>query len=80
MKPAADWTDEVRRALADYFQAVELQKSPDLDARPSLLPHFKKLDELCARPEVQSDGRLHHFLERKSYQKAAEHLEPMSGS
>ena len=61
---------QLLEALESYFQAVELQKQPTPEQRPALRPYVERLDTLTAQLLSEVDPQLHHFMVRKSYEKA----------
>jgi len=66
--------DQLKTALADYFEAIRLQKDPDPTRRPSLKKYFIELDTLAAKLPADCDPRLRHYMVQKSYEKALNFL------
>ncbi len=60
-------------ALVDLENAVA--SMPTANPKPSLLPHFTRLDELARALPRATDPTLLHYLHKKSYQKARLFLE-----
>ena len=60
-------------AVLDELEAAA-KAMPTADPKPSLLPLFARLDALAARLPADADPDLRHFLQRKSYEKARQHL------
>jgi hypothetical protein len=59
---------ELLDALAELdksFKAV-----PAIEAKPSLLLLFNRIDELAGQLPPGADSELRHYLQRKSYEKA----------
>jgi hypothetical protein len=64
---------EIYAALIELEETVQANRNAQ--AKTSLLPLFARLDELLTRLPKVSDPTLHHYLHRKSYEKARLHLE-----
>jgi hypothetical protein len=62
-----DIENQLLAALVELEQAA---RQPEA----SLLPRFAKIDELAAQLGPDADPVLRHFLARKSYEKARQHL------
>ncbi len=71
----SDLETQIVKALEDYFKIIELQKQGDSTLNSPLRLHFELLDKLTAQLSMRSDPQLHHFMMRKSYQKALEFLQ-----
>lgn len=63
----------IHSALVDLERAVA--SMPTASPKPSLLPHFARLDELTRQLPRDTDPSLLHYLHKKSYQKARVFLE-----
>ena len=62
--------------LATLRELDALVKSmPTAQPKPDLRPLFERLDRLATQLQGQDQRGLRHFLERKSYEKARQHLE-----
>ena len=63
---------ETEKAIWQTLIELEsaVQSLAAANPKPSLLPIFARLDELTAQLPPQTDGRLLHYLDGKSYQKA----------
>lgn len=71
---SSDLETQIVKALEDYFKIIELQKQGDSILDSPLRLHFGLLDQLTAQLSAQSNPQLHHFMMRKSYQKALEFI------
>lgn len=71
----SDMTDlESQLAAAlDELEATA-RAMPTVSPKPSLLPLFARIDGLAAQLPPDADPELRHFLQRKSYEKARQHL------
>ncbi|MHB1305568.1 MAG: hypothetical protein ACYDC1_18680 [Limisphaerales bacterium] len=66
------------KVLATLRELDALVKSmPTAQPKPDLRPFFERLDQLATQLQGQEQLALRHFLERKSYEKARQHLEGM---
>ena len=54
---------------------TKAREMPGANPKPNLLPLFAKLDELAAQLPDDTNPRLMHYLQRKSYDKARRCLE-----
>jgi hypothetical protein len=68
--------EEIYEALRALETTVEANRSAPV--KTSLLPFFARLDALQAQLPPGHDPALHHYLQRKSYEKARLHLEGRS--
>jgi hypothetical protein len=62
---------ELERALETYFTAIQAQRSKE---PPALRPVMEALEASAQEAWAEADPMLRHYLERKSYQKALDHL------
>jgi hypothetical protein len=65
---------QIKEALVEYFEAIKKQSHSDPQRRPSLRPHFERLDILAGQLPASEDPQLHHYMKQKSYEKALNHL------
>ncbi len=65
--------EAILQTVIELERAVQSMASAN--PKPSLLPIFARLDELTARLPPETDPRLLHYLDGKSYQKARLWLE-----
>ncbi len=63
----------ILQALLDLEATV--RTLPKANPKPSLLPHFTRLDELTGELPRDTDPSLLHYLHKKSYEKARLFLE-----
>jgi len=63
-----DKEQSVLDALLELEGAVEAMRTAA--AKPNLLPHFARLDELTRALPITTDPLLLHYLHKRSYQKA----------
>ncbi|HEU5125283.1 MAG TPA: hypothetical protein VFW05_14615 [Verrucomicrobiae bacterium] len=64
----------------DLLAALEelettVKSMPTANPKPDLLPLFSRLDNLAAKLSPSADPELHHYLRKKSYEKARLWLE-----
>ena len=64
---------DILQALLDMEDAV--RRLPTANPKPDLVAMFARIDALAAQLPVGADGELKHFLQRKSYEKARQHLQ-----
>ena len=64
---------DILQALLDLEAAVRTMSSAN--PKPSLLPHFARIDELTSQLPRATDPPLLHYLHKKSYEKARLFLE-----
>lgn len=60
-----------KKLLATLLELEAAVKSlPTANPKPDLLAYFTRLDQLTAELPRHTDPRLHHYLFKKSYEKA----------
>jgi hypothetical protein len=59
---------QLLKALAQL--AKDIRAMPAANPKPSLLPHFARIDELAKQLPRDTDPVLLHYLQQKSYEKA----------
>jgi len=64
---------QLLNALVELDHAVRAM--PAIEGKPNLLLLFDRIDKLAEQLPPVADPELHHFLQRKSYEKARQHLE-----
>jgi hypothetical protein len=65
--------NELLAALTQLDEAVRAMSAAQ--SKPSLLPHFLRIDELTKQLPPGTDPALRHYLHKKSYAKARLFLE-----
>lgn len=63
---------EILATLQELKESVERMKTSPV--KPNLLPLFEKVDRLTLSLPPNSDRSLLHYLHKKSYDKALQHL------
>jgi hypothetical protein len=62
----------IEQQLLDALAELEnnIKAMPAANPKPSLLPHFARIDELAKQLPRDTDPVLLHYLRKKSYEKA----------
>ncbi|MBI4659327.1 MAG: hypothetical protein HY735_10840 [Verrucomicrobia bacterium] len=71
----------IEKNILDALLELEhtVRATPTANPKPSLLPHFARIDSLAAQLPKETDPRLLHYLGKKSYEKARLWLEGRDG-